>query len=189
MDVWLRHFGNCFLIFPDIAPAGFSLALIFTLVGIERGLIHLREDDLADAAACGELDRERVGVEDLQRDFAFKSRVDPSGVLDEESHTADGATAFDEGGHIVRQADDLYGRGEDEGFRRDDNLFPVDFTVVQRLIHGDDFRGVLVQDQEVRAEAEIDGGRLDLVVFNRRDGYGAVGQVGSEGGVGEDHRG
>lgn len=145
------------------------------------------KNELTDTSSAAELDGEGVGIEDLEGDFAFESGIDPSGILDKESHAPDGAAAFHEGGHIGRELDKLHGGGQDEGLGRDDDFLFGHFPVLDGGVHGDDLHTVLIQDQEVVAQAQVDGGRLDLIIMQRFDGDSAVGEVLAEGEVGEDH--
>src|SRR3990167_4235851 len=74
------------------AADGAALVLVFAAVGAYARGGEAGQDELADAPARREFQRQAVGVVEFQRQGALEARVDPAGVLDEEAHPAHGAS-------------------------------------------------------------------------------------------------
>ena len=101
--------------------------------------------------------------------IALEPRIHPSRVLDEEAHPADGAPPLHERGDVRREAYPFDGRGEEERMGGDDDLVLLDANIGELAVQRQPFQRVLVDLEELPAQAQVDGGRLDLVGLQRID--------------------
>lgn len=176
-------------VLDDAGADGSGLALVFAAVWLGGGFVEVGEDDLAHAFAGLEFYREGAGVVEFEGDAAFEAGVDEAGVLDEEANTADGAAAFDEGDDVVGDFEIFLGGGEEEGFGGDGDGVAGDFAVFDFVVKVDDVHLVFFEDEEMVAEAAIDGGGLNGFFVDWFADDGAFFDKVAEGLVGDDHGG
>ena len=149
----------------------------------------LTEDELADSSADLELDRQGVGVVELEGDASFEARIDPAGILDEQAHAPDGAPALDEGGQAGGHLHVFQGGGQEKRVGRKRDLVAFETPVLDLGGHRQAVHAVLVDEQEMAAEPAIDGGGLDGVFGQGFDRQLAAVEHFPDGLVGKNHLG
>ena len=159
----------------DAAAGGVALVLVFSLVRRGGGAVHAGKNQLADASAGLQADGQAVGVVQFERNGAGKAGVDPACILDEEADAPDGAASLDKGGQVVGQANAFEGGGQQERMRRDDDFALVELLVFGGGVQANGLEAVFVDLEEMAAQAQVDGGGLDLVLVQRFDAEAAVG--------------
>ena len=188
--MWTCHSGlRGLVILGNPASLGGFLALVFAAVGPGGLPVHFTEDELADSAAYLQLDRQGVGVVELQGDPSLEAGIDPAGVLDKQPHAPDRAATLDKGGQPIGHLDIFQGGGQQEGMGGQGDLLALKTPVANLRAHREAVHAVLIDQEEVVAEPAVDGGRLDGVLLQGLNHKAAAGEHFRDGFVGENHLG
>ena len=177
-----------FDVFEHPATNTAFLPLIFAIVWKFRWPVHFFEDHLANAAALFELNWERIGVIEFERNAAFKSRIDPSGVLDKKPDAADRAASFHKRDQIVGQFEIFLRGGENERMRREGDCVRIDFAIMNFTVKRDHAHHVVFDHEKMVTEFTVDGRGLDgLFVYGVANKFSACDHF-TQCLVGENHR-
>ncbi len=156
-------------VLENAATDGFGLALVFAAIREIGLVIHFTKNQLTHALSGLKFDRERAGVVELESDATFKSGIDPACILNEKSDSSDGAAAFDESREIVWKFHILLRGREKESVRRNSDSVRGDFAILDLGVEGKHVHLCVLENEEVVADATVDGGGLDGLFVNGVD--------------------